>query len=253
MADFGIEGTDYLLRQLTRNPLTEVLKAFVGFDEATILTFSPKLVEGFVLCLVKPVRSYRRVRKVDHRRLSTSNVFFDLLYRATDRAACWASNPRPKHGHKEVTIREKLLIEQVMSLLAFVIHVDVPEIADLAGAPGRAECALAGGLDRGTAGDRYQVVVHVDADAPTEEPDVPAGTSSLEGGSRPARQTSARCPGKGPATSTPSAPSARSQTVLDDDISIGPNTATPAWRGERLDVGWAVGVLWRPRSETAAT
>ena len=27
-----------------------------------------------------------------------------------------------------------------------------------------AECALAGGLDRGTAGDRYQVVVHVDAD-----------------------------------------------------------------------------------------
>ena len=31
------------------------------------------------------------------------------------------------------------------------------------------------------------------------------------------------------------------------DIAIGPNTATPAWRGERLDVGWAVGVLWRPR------
>ena len=28
-----------------------------------------------------------------------------------------------------------------------------------------AECALAGGLDRGTAGDRYQVVVHVEADA----------------------------------------------------------------------------------------
>ncbi len=27
-----------------------------------------------------------------------------------------------------------------------------------------AECALAGGLDKGTAGDRYQVVVHVDAD-----------------------------------------------------------------------------------------
>ena len=261
-----------------------------------------------------------------------------------------------------------------------------------------AECALASALDRGTAGDRYQVVVHVDADALTEEPDVPAGTSSLEGGSRRARQTSARCPGKGPAASTPSAPSARSQTVLDeaggihvspetarrlacdaatvamrhgpggeildvgrrtrtispalrrtlaardrqcrfpgcqnrrcdahhirhwadgggtaldslvlvcrrhhravheegfritldatgdvrfvrpdgrpvpvappapdwtgaplapvaarldqDDVSIGPNTATPAWRGERLDVGWAVGVLWRPRSETAAT
>ena len=45
-----------------------------------------------------------------------------------------------------------------------------------------AECALSGGLDRGTAGDRYQVVVHVDADALTEAPDapeaphVPAGT-----------------------------------------------------------------------------
>ncbi len=41
-----------------------------------------------------------------------------------------------------------------------------------------AECALAGGLDRGTAGDRYQVVVHVDADALVEAPDVPAGTST---------------------------------------------------------------------------
>ena len=38
--------------------------------------------------------------------------------------------------------------------------------------------ALAGGLDRGTAGDRYQVVVHVDADALVEKSDVPAGTSA---------------------------------------------------------------------------
>ena len=28
---------------------------------------------------------------------------------------------------------------------------------------------------------------------------------------------------------------------------IGPHTATPAWRGERLDVDWAVSLLWRPR------
>ena len=48
-----------------------------------------------------------------------------------------------------------------------------------------AECALSGGLDRGTAGDRYQVVVHVDAEALTEAsdvpeaPDVPAGTSAM--------------------------------------------------------------------------
>ncbi len=32
---------------------------------------------------------------------------------------------------------------------------------------------------------------------------------------------------------------------------IGPHTATPAWRGERLDVDWAVGVLWRPRGDAA--
>ena len=32
-----------------------------------------------------------------------------------------------------------------------------------------AECALAGGLDKGTAGDRYQVVVHVDADTLTDD------------------------------------------------------------------------------------
>ena len=41
-----------------------------------------------------------------------------------------------------------------------------------------AECALAGGLDRGTAGDRYQVVVHVDGAALRDSADVPAGTSA---------------------------------------------------------------------------
>ena len=40
-----------------------------------------------------------------------------------------------------------------------------------------AEAALAGGLDRGTAGDRYQVVLHVDTEALAEPRDVPAGTS----------------------------------------------------------------------------
>ena len=32
-----------------------------------------------------------------------------------------------------------------------------------------------------------------------------------------------------------------------EGAAIDPHTATPAWRGERVDVGWAVGVLWRPR------
>ena len=31
-------------------------------------------------------------------------------------------------------------------------------------------------------------------------------------------------------------------------IRLGPHTATPAWRGERLDVDWAISVLWRPTS-----
>ena len=43
-----------------------------------------------------------------------------------------------------------------------------------------AECALAGGLDRGTAGDRYQVVLHVDAEALVEDP--PPSTTEPAGG-----------------------------------------------------------------------
>ena len=52
-----------------------------------------------------------------------------------------------------------------------------------------AECALAGGLDGGTAGDRYQVVVHVDTDTLAEDVDVPAGTA----GTAAADTEPARC------------------------------------------------------------
>ena len=45
-----------------------------------------------------------------------------------------------------------------------------------------AESALSGGLDKGTAGDRYQVVLHVDGAALAESADVPAGTSSATEG-----------------------------------------------------------------------
>ena len=31
-----------------------------------------------------------------------------------------------------------------------------------------------------------------------------------------------------------------------DGAAIDPHTATPAWRGERLDLEWAVSLLWRP-------
>ena len=135
-----------------------------------------------------------------------------------------------------------------------------------------AESALASGLDRGTAGDRYQVVVHVDADALVEKSDVPAGTSAAsyapgrpgdvaqmsagsalgEGNVRRAQlRTSARCSEKAPATSAASALSAPSQTVLDEagGIHVAPETArrvacdsaTVTMRhgpgGEILDVG----------------
>ncbi len=72
-----------------------------------------------------------------------------------------------------------------------------------------AECALSGGLDRGTAGDRYQVVVHVDEEALTEAPgvaeapDVPAGTWGTTGSgpaSRDDGHTSEGSPGAAPAS-----------------------------------------------------
>ena len=34
-------------------------------------------------------------------------------------------------------------------------------------------------------------------------------------------------------------------------IAIGPGAAPPAWTGERLDLGWAMNVLWRPRASPA--
>ena len=35
-------------------------------------------------------------------------------------------------------------------------------------------------------------------------------------------------------------------------MDIDGTTATPAWRGERLDLKWAIGILWRPRPGMAA-
>ena len=127
-----------------------------------------------------------------------------------------------------------------------------------------AECALAGGLDRGTAGDRYQVVLHVDAGALAAEPDVPAETpettacdvqpaedgvhvpagtyTSAEpqlaadsdgegvpagtpaGGSQQFRRSSRPCPG--PNAADASEPATCSQTVLDEDGGIHVSAAT---------------------------
>jgi len=53
-----------------------------------------------------------------------------------------------------------------------------------------AESALAGGLDPGTRGDRYQVVLHVDAEALREDGD--AGSAALEDGRSVSAETSRR-------------------------------------------------------------
>ena len=49
-----------------------------------------------------------------------------------------------------------------------------------------AECALAGGLDKGTAGDRYQVVVHVDADTLAEDGRADGGGNGTDDNVAPA-------------------------------------------------------------------
>ena len=51
-------------------------------------------------------------------------------------------------------------------------------------------------------------------------------------------------------TGPPLAPTLR--RLSDDGITIGPTTAMPRWHGERLDLEWAMSVLWRPQAETEA-
>ncbi len=72
-----------------------------------------------------------------------------------------------------------------------------------------AECALAGGLDKGTAGDRYQVVVHVDAD-----------TLTADDADRPEAAATAPCPSNGTGNSGTRA-------------SDGPNTRTSRCPSDR--------------------
>ena len=40
--------------------------------------------------------------------------------------------------------------------------------------------------------------------------------------------------------------------LAEAEIAIGPDTATPDWRGERLDLDYAIGVMWMPRSGSGA-
>ena len=121
-----------------------------------------------------------------------------------------------------------------------------------------AERALASGLDGGTASDRYQVVVHVDAATLAEDADVPAGTSppahaatghpaggadrraragkrDLAGNVRPVRRSSRTCPGPGrprhereraPGPAAASAAVRRGQAALEEAGGIHVSAAT---------------------------
>ena len=105
------------------------------------------------------------------------------------------------------------------------------------------------GTYRREAGDQVQATA-----LPGACTEGPAGTVRRGDDARPARRTSAPCPGSPPPArawrGVPLGPVMGRLTQ--EDIAIGPHTATPAWRGERLDVGWAVGVLWRPRPATVS-
>ena len=86
-----------------------------------------------------------------------------------------------------------------------------------------AESALHHGTDPGAPGERYQVVVHVDAPV-LADPEAP-GQSVLEGGTHVPAETSRRLACDA------------SQVVMRHD----------GWLGERLDVGYAIDVL-HPRA-----
>src|SRR2546422_3301308 len=120
-----------------------------------------------------------------------------------------------------------------------------------------AETALHHELDPGAPGERYQVVVHVDA-AVLADPDQP-GQSVLEGGARVSAETSRRLAcdasrvvmrhdedgrlleiGARTRTIPPALLRARHSA---QGLRLHARTACPGWLGERLDVGWAIDVL----------
>ena len=79
-----------------------------------------------------------------------------------------------------------------------------------------AECALAGGLDKGTAGDRYQVVVHVDAGVLADARDVPAGTPDSATPDPEPTADGQYVPAGTPPMLPDDSVAARGQTVLDE-------------------------------------
>jgi hypothetical protein len=126
-----------------------------------------------------------------------------------------------------------------------------------------AETALHHGLDPGSPGERYQVVVHVDAAGLADAEQ--AGQSTLEEMGHVSAETSRRlaCDASrvvmrhtyatGPRAVPPrwrtSSSSAGGITAY--GLRINARTAGPVWLGERQDVGWALDVL-HPRTAPGA-
>ena len=105
-----------------------------------------------------------------------------------------------------------------------------------------AETALHHGIDPGTPGERYQVVVHVDAPA-LADPDAPS-QSVLEEGTHVPAETSRRLPDVPPPGAVPINPVEMLRAQNDArGFHIGAQTSMPGWLGERLDVGYAIDVL----------
>ena len=101
-----------------------------------------------------------------------------------------------------------------------------------------AEAALAGGLDRGTAGDRYQVVLHVDAEALGERRDVPAGTSGGAASESEPRAGGDRVPaGTSAEAAAGSEPRAGGQRVPAGTSARAASESEPRAGGQRVPAG----------------
>src|SRR5207249_557577 len=115
-----------------------------------------------------------------------------------------------------------------------------------------AETALHQGLDPGGPGERYQVVVHVDAPV-LADPDQPGQAVHEEGyqvelepdGTLRFRRPDGRLlPDVPPPVALPADPVQALRARHDTQgLRLHARTACPLWLGERLDLGWAIDVL----------
>ena len=143
-----------------------------------------------------------------------------------------------------------------------------------------AESALAATLDPGTAGDRYQVVVHVDPETLREDVgrndenvsaetpvtpvaggadsgNVPAETPMTEGRSGTdvsAETCMTACDGQKIDTRSDAArvSAETSPTLARNGIVIDSTTSRPNWCGEGLDLPYVISVAWRPGDDPGA-